>query len=101
MNIQALHEANVRFEHCMALDFEAAARRELRRACWVEWVAHYTYAQTRARIAHAEARVTELGHDASASDAAAAAKDSAAAATDSAAAPSSAAGLAPSRVGEE
>ncbi|MSP26298.1 MAG: hypothetical protein EXR75_14310 [Myxococcales bacterium] len=63
-SIQFLHEADTRFEHCMALDYAdetaPAVRRQVRRACWVEWVAHYTYGQTRDRVSHAQARVAIL-----------------------------------------
>ena len=61
-NMQAVYEGDVRFEHCMALDLRADARDQLRRECWVEWVAYYTYGQTRDRVAHAELRIQQLGN---------------------------------------
>ncbi|MCC6521346.1 MAG: hypothetical protein IT373_01670 [Polyangiaceae bacterium] len=60
-NLQAAYEGDVRFEHCIALDARAEVRSEIRRACWNEWVAFYTYGQTRDRLVHAYRRMRELG----------------------------------------
>lgn len=60
-NIQAVYEGDVRFEHCMALDLQPEMRTEVRRDCWREWTAHYTYGQTRDRIVHASQRLDALG----------------------------------------
>ncbi len=59
-NMQAVYEGDVRFEHCMAFDMQPEVRDEVRRECWVEWVAYYTYGQTRDRVSHAELRIQQL-----------------------------------------
>jgi hypothetical protein len=60
-SIQAVYEGDVRFEHCMALDAQPTVKPVIRRACWVEWLAFYTYGQTRDRVLHAQGRVEQLG----------------------------------------
>ncbi|MBI4701353.1 MAG: hypothetical protein HY744_09375 [Deltaproteobacteria bacterium] len=60
-NMQAVYEGDVRFEHCMALDASVEVRPLVRRACWTEWLAFYTYGQTRDRVEHATRRSRELG----------------------------------------
>jgi len=57
-NMQAVYEGDVRFEHCMALDWRESV---YRRRCWIEWVAFYTYGQTRDRVLHAQRRIQQLG----------------------------------------
>ncbi len=57
-NMQAVYEGDVRFEHCMALDWRVAP---YRRQCWIEWVAFYTYGQTRDRVLHAQRRIHQIG----------------------------------------
>jgi hypothetical protein len=59
-SITALYEGDVRFEHCMALDEESTAKASHRAACWSEWVAHYSYGQTRDRIDYAKRRARRL-----------------------------------------
>ena len=59
-NVQAVYEGDVRFEHCMALDSTADIKPRISRRCWVEWLAFYTYGQTRDRVAHAELRIRQL-----------------------------------------
>lgn len=51
----ALHEGDLRFEHCMALDHEQT-KPQFRRACWEEWVRYYSFGQTRDRIDYATSR---------------------------------------------
>ena len=59
-NLQAAYEGDVRFEHCIALDARLEVRSPIRRACWSEWLAFYTYGQTRDRVLHAFQRLREL-----------------------------------------
>lgn len=60
-SIQAVYEGDVRFEHCMALDWRKDVRVSIRQRCWIEWVQHYTYGQTRDRVLHAKKRIVVLG----------------------------------------
>jgi hypothetical protein len=59
-SIQAVYEGDVRFEHCMALDQQANVKTMIKRACWTEWIAFYTYGQTRDRVKYAQRRVAIL-----------------------------------------
>lgn len=59
-SMEAVYEADVRFEHCMALDARPDVKPAMRRACWAEWVAFYTYGQTRDRLDHARQRIEQL-----------------------------------------
>ncbi|HHH28185.1 MAG TPA: hypothetical protein ENK57_07550, partial [Polyangiaceae bacterium] len=49
-SIQAVYEADVRFEHCMAMDAQPNVKPRIRKQCWKEWLAFYTYGQTRDRV---------------------------------------------------
>jgi hypothetical protein len=60
-NIQAVYEGDVYFEHCMSLDAATDAKPAVQRTCWSEWLAYYTYGQTRDRVHYAEQRALELG----------------------------------------
>jgi hypothetical protein len=55
-----VYEGDVRFEHCMALDAQPEVKPMIKRACWQEWVAFYTYGQTRDRVRHAQRRIRYL-----------------------------------------
>ncbi len=57
---EALHESEVRFEHCYRLDLEAQAAPTHRLFCWQEWVETHTTDQPRDRIRHAEQRIAAL-----------------------------------------
>jgi len=59
-SIQAVYEGDIRFEHCMALDARTDVKSQVRQQCWVEWVAFYTYGQTRDRVIHAQLRLKQL-----------------------------------------
>jgi len=59
-SIQAVYEADVRFEHCMAMDARPSVKPRIRKQCWKEWLAFYTYGQTRDRVLHAQLRVQQL-----------------------------------------
>ena len=59
-SIQAVYESDVRFEHCMALDREPEVQPAIQRACWTEWLAGYTYGQTRDRVVYAQQRLSAL-----------------------------------------
>ncbi len=59
-SMHAVHEGDIRFEHCMALDAERHVKPSIRRACWAEWTAFYTYGQTRDRVLHAQLRIRQL-----------------------------------------
>jgi hypothetical protein len=59
-SLQAVYEGDVRFERCMALDVQPQVQADARRDCWKEWVAYYTYGQTRDRVLHAQLRIKQL-----------------------------------------
>lgn len=55
-----IYEGNVRFEHCYRLDLDPTIAPAHRRACWQDWLARHTYAQTGDRLNYARQRLTEL-----------------------------------------
>ena len=55
-SFQAVYEGDVRFEHCYAVDENPSLSMPQKEACWKDWLAHYTYGQTRDRVAYAYAR---------------------------------------------
>ncbi|MEZ4444115.1 MAG: hypothetical protein R3B72_33895 [Polyangiaceae bacterium] len=59
-SLQAVYEADIRFEHCMALDLQPEVRPQIRHQCWKEWVSFYTFGQTRDRVLHAQLRIQQL-----------------------------------------
>lgn len=59
-SLGAIYEGDVRFEHCMALDYRRDVKPTIRRACWREWVRFYTFGQTRDRVEYAENRIRQL-----------------------------------------
>jgi len=58
--VQAIHEGDVRFEHCYRLDLDPNIVRSHREACWRDWVRSYTSGQNRDRTDYARQRVQEL-----------------------------------------
>ena len=56
-SVQSIHEGSVRFEHCYRLDLDLDIAPGHREACWKEWLASYTYGQTRDRIDYARRRI--------------------------------------------
>lgn len=56
----ARYESDVRFERCMALDWQGDVDPQIRRGCWDEWVRHFTRGQTRDRIAYAKRELDKL-----------------------------------------
>jgi hypothetical protein len=60
-SVQSIHEGSVRFEHCYRLDLDLDIAPGHREACWKEWLASYTYGQTRDRIDYARRRIRAFG----------------------------------------
>lgn len=52
--VGATYEGDVRFERCMALDWQAEVDPTIRKKCWAEWSTYFTAGQTRDRIEYAE-----------------------------------------------
>jgi hypothetical protein len=50
----------VRFEHCHRLDRDAEIVSAHREFCWKEWIAAYSYNQTRDRVEYAKRRLRVL-----------------------------------------
>ena len=64
-SLHAVYEGDVRFERCMSLDVQPQVAAGDVRDCWEDWVAFYTYGQTRDRVLHAQLRIKQLSGDAS------------------------------------
>ncbi len=60
-SMDAMYEGDIRFEHCMALDAQPQITAGQQQACWRDWLAHYTYGQTKDRVDHAQSRVGRPG----------------------------------------
>lgn len=56
----ARYESDVRFERCMALDWQGDVDPQIRRGCWDEWVRYFTRGQTRDRIVYAKRELDKL-----------------------------------------
>jgi hypothetical protein len=61
-SFQAVYECDIRFEHCYAVDMTDEAV-DAKRACWRDWVAGYTYGESRDRVEHARSRIAALSAD--------------------------------------
>lgn len=57
---QALHESDVRFEHCYRLDDEPAVSAPSKRACWQNWLGEHASGQPRDRLDYAGSRLVAL-----------------------------------------
>lgn len=53
---QAIHEGDVRFEHCYAIDEGAAASMDDKSKCWHEYRENYAFGQARDRLTYAARR---------------------------------------------
>jgi hypothetical protein len=61
-SFQAVYECDVHFEHCYAVDMSELPIAE-KRLCWREWLAGYTYGESRDRVEHARSRLQALSSD--------------------------------------
>jgi len=59
-NVQLIYEGNVRFEHCYRLDLDSSISPPHRKACWKDYLARHTYAQTGDRLSYARQRLNDL-----------------------------------------
>jgi hypothetical protein len=59
-SFQAIYEGDARFEHCYALEENPNLSMAQKGECWRDWMAHYTYGQTRDRVAYAAARAQAI-----------------------------------------
>jgi hypothetical protein len=59
-SVQAVHEGNVRFEHCYRLDLDPRIAPSHRLTCWQQWSTSYSYGQSRDRLEYARRRVRSL-----------------------------------------
>lgn len=55
-SVQAIHEGDVRFEHCYRLDLDLDIAPTHRELCWKRWLTSYTYGQPRDRLEYARRR---------------------------------------------
>jgi hypothetical protein len=55
-SFQVVYEGDSRFEHCYALDENPNVLMQQKSDCWADWIAHYTYGQTRDRVEFAAVR---------------------------------------------
>lgn len=65
-SVSSRYESDVRFERCMALDWQGDVDPQIRRGCWDEWVRHFTRGQTKDRIGYAKKELDKLASNDSA-----------------------------------
>jgi hypothetical protein len=58
--LEAMHESNLRFEHCYRLDLDAKIVPQHREHCWRSWAETYAYGQPLDRVDYAHRRVVQL-----------------------------------------
>ena len=59
-SFQAIYEGDARFEHCYALEENPNVALRQKGDCWRDWLAHYTYGQTRDRVVYAATRAQAI-----------------------------------------
>ena len=59
-SFQAIYEGDARFEHCYALEENPNVNMRQKGECWRDWLAHYTYGQTRDRVMYAASRAQAI-----------------------------------------
>lgn len=59
-SFQAIYEGDARFEHCYALEENPNVAMKQKGECWRDWLARYTYGQTRDRVMYAAARANAI-----------------------------------------
>lgn len=59
-SVSAVYEGDVRFERCMALDWQQSVDPNLRERCWEEWMKYFTLGQTRDRTDYARQQIQKL-----------------------------------------
>jgi hypothetical protein len=58
--LEALHEGNIRFEHCYRLDTDSRIAPTHREYCWRDWTETYAYGQPLDRVEYARRRIVSL-----------------------------------------
>ncbi len=59
-SVSQRYESDVRFERCLALDWESAVEPGIRHRCWDEWVQFYAAGQNRDRIEYAKSQMADI-----------------------------------------
>jgi hypothetical protein len=59
-SVSEVYEGDVRFERCMALDWQGDVDPQIRKGCWEEWTRYFTLGQTRDRIEYAHRELDKL-----------------------------------------
>ena len=58
--LEAVHESNLRFEHCYRLDMDSKIAAPHREHCWRDWTVAYSYDQSLDHIEYARRRIVAL-----------------------------------------
>lgn len=59
-SVSQKYESDVRFERCLALDWQRTVDPAIRLKCWDEWARHYAVGQSRDRIDYARNQVADI-----------------------------------------
>ena len=60
-NLTYIFESDIRFEHCVALDFNNKIHDGHRLRCWINWIYYYSYNQDY-KVQYAYDRINEIYH---------------------------------------
>jgi hypothetical protein len=56
-SVSQVYESDVRFERCLALDWQNDVRSDVRRKCWDDWVSYFNVGQPKDRIEYARKQI--------------------------------------------
>lgn len=59
-SVSQKYESDVRFERCLALDWNGSVEPSIRRRCWDEWVRFFAVGQNRDRIEYAKVQIADI-----------------------------------------
>ncbi|MBL9024573.1 MAG: hypothetical protein JNL21_20425 [Myxococcales bacterium] len=59
-SVSQKYESDVRFERCLALDWQETVDPNIRHRCWEEWVEYYADGQNKDRIEYARTQMADI-----------------------------------------
>ena len=59
-NLTHIFESDIRFEHCISLDFNNNTNDGYRLRCWLNWIYYYSYNQPGYKTKYASERINEI-----------------------------------------
>jgi hypothetical protein len=59
-SVSQVYESDVRFERCLALDWQEDVRSDVRRRCWDDWVSYFAVGQPKDRFEYARRQIAMI-----------------------------------------